>query len=222
MTLTITIVKDFEEGIPQLAALQESNDSVCVFRKFGTDAARVLLHKQMELDRLAKKIGELDRADSSCELRYRLRRGAFHDSWDSEQKNLLEEQEMKLSSYCKWPSYHLCLCIDKLLDDLLLKYTDVRALAPVPKHNHRKVQDYMRWNRPLDTGEDDFFLVLQDMVTAKRNDAAKHRGDKLENFLDSYAAMYPRSLINVCLINSRGKLREETDTWPRGFSAIKT
>lgn len=91
------------EGIPRLSALLDSNDSFCMYRRFGDEAARILLAKQIELDQLVQELHRLDKSDeASSDLDYRLHSVEYKEgTWDSTQKILLDKIELKLDKYCE-------------------------------------------------------------------------------------------------------------------------
>lgn len=92
-------------GHPRLAKLQDSNDSFCIFRRFGPPAKRILLHKQIEIERLVKKLHELDAFDEKDDILYwRLKSTTTsYKGWNSSQKELMDELEIKLLAYCEEP-----------------------------------------------------------------------------------------------------------------------
>jgi hypothetical protein len=110
--ISITISRDIAnisyllvEGYPkrsiiQLAALLESNDNFCMFRRFGTETVRLLNVKAIELDQLARKIDELDKSDETNGTGYRLDSVEHHTGWDTEQKENLQDYEEKIGKYC--------------------------------------------------------------------------------------------------------------------------
>ena len=94
--------KHHVEGIPRLSALLDSNDSFCMFRRFGDEGARILLAKEIELDQLVQELRRLDKSDeASSDLDYRLHSVEYKDTWDSTQKILLDKIEVKLDKYCE-------------------------------------------------------------------------------------------------------------------------
>jgi hypothetical protein len=56
-------VHDFPEGLPQLAAFMNSNDSFALCRRFGRLSDRLLLHFQVKLTGMEKELDEIDKAD---------------------------------------------------------------------------------------------------------------------------------------------------------------
>jgi hypothetical protein len=100
--LTTSIsVDEYERGTAQFAHLLNSNDSFCILRKFGNEATRILLRKQVELCQLATKLDELNKTDKEAGLEYRLTTFDHDDAWDSTQQELLDKIEVKLIAYCE-------------------------------------------------------------------------------------------------------------------------
>lgn len=101
LTIYFVVEKDHVAGLPRLAACQDSNLSFCIFRRFGPVAARILLVKEIELEKLVTKLNQLDEADSKDpEKSYRLRSIEFYEGCDLEQRKLMKEIEIKFKDYC--------------------------------------------------------------------------------------------------------------------------
>lgn len=81
--------------------------------------------------------------------------------------------------------------------EFCLKYTDMRALVPVPLRDQRSLQNWMVSNRPLAEGEDDFILVLEDLVAAKRKGGSSKPPNKIQEQIVDWIANHPGSLITV-------------------------
>ena len=95
-------MEDNEQGIPRFAAFQNSNDSFCIFRKFGDVATRILETKQIKLCALIRQLQDLDKKDAEDEsMRYRLSGIEHRGNWNTTQKDLLETIENKLKDYCE-------------------------------------------------------------------------------------------------------------------------
>jgi hypothetical protein len=97
----LVLVEDHVAGTPRFAALLNSNDSFCIFRKFGDEGARILLRKEIELSQLATKLDELNKTDFEGSLKYRLTTFDHDASWDPAQQELLDKIEVKLDAYCE-------------------------------------------------------------------------------------------------------------------------
>jgi hypothetical protein len=98
-------VEDFERGTAQLGHLLNSNDSFCIYRKYGDEAARVLLRKEIELCNLATKLDELNKTDAEGDLNWRLTTFEHDESWDPVQHKLLNDIEAKLNAYCEFDKW---------------------------------------------------------------------------------------------------------------------
>ena len=98
---TSIVVEDYQPGTAQFAHFLNSNDSFCIFRKFGKEAARTLLRKEIELCKLATKLDDLNKSDAEGSLIWRLSTFEHDDTWDPVQHNLLNDIEVKLDTYCK-------------------------------------------------------------------------------------------------------------------------
>jgi Family of unknown function (DUF6594) len=99
-------VDSHPEGLPRLAAFQNSADNVYVFRRFGWVHTRLLLSLQVEITTLEKRLRELDDKDAEdgSTTGYRLRTTEHHEGWDSELNELSEQLMAKLLVYGKYPS----------------------------------------------------------------------------------------------------------------------
>jgi hypothetical protein len=74
-----------------------------MFRRFGQEHCRVLLHLEAEITRIKQDLDALDTADSQSEkLKYRLKRNEWCEGWDRAQKDLLENLRVKLVQYGMW------------------------------------------------------------------------------------------------------------------------
>lgn len=95
-------VETHVKGIPRFAAFQNSNDSFAIIRKFGDQTFRLLIMKEIELCQITEKLQALDEKDEADESKqYRLTSIENDANWDQTQKNLLQEYEEKVSSYCE-------------------------------------------------------------------------------------------------------------------------
>jgi hypothetical protein len=95
-------VDEFEQGIPRLAALISSNETFCLFRGFFPYACRILLHREIELEQLVKRLHQLDASDAANpEMMYRLSGVDLTEGLDPEQKELLQQIEIKIREYCE-------------------------------------------------------------------------------------------------------------------------
>jgi hypothetical protein len=87
-----------------LAEFQNSASSLRMFRRFGHEHCRILLHLQAEITSIKQKLDDLDRMDalskgSDNDLEYRLTRNEWYKGWDCAQKDLLDSLRVKLLEY---------------------------------------------------------------------------------------------------------------------------
>jgi hypothetical protein len=69
---------------------------------FGPEVARILLIKEIELDQLVEQLQELDEADDANPARKHRCNSIEHiEGWDSAQRDLLNQIEVKINVYCK-------------------------------------------------------------------------------------------------------------------------
>lgn len=97
-------VDDFQEGIPQLAALLNSNDSFALFRRFGQLSSRVLIHMTIELADLEKELADMDSnnaSNSDKAKQYRLYGAGDANGWGKEHEALVMKIKGKLQEYCR-------------------------------------------------------------------------------------------------------------------------
>ena len=78
-----------------------------MFRRFASDATRILINKEIELDRLTAELHEIDEAYYADEAnkRWRLSSVEYWEGLDPAQHLLLQNIEVKLREYCEWSSY---------------------------------------------------------------------------------------------------------------------
>ncbi|KAH7308776.1 hypothetical protein BKA65DRAFT_173734 [Rhexocercosporidium sp. MPI-PUGE-AT-0058] len=187
-------LEDHEQGIPRFAAFQNSNDSFCIFRRFGDTATRILETKQVELWALITELRDLDRKDAADETkRYRLSSIEYHEKWDSTQKDLLDTIEKKLTAYYK----------------LLERYTRIRDLDGVKARHHRSVYDFNINNRSFEGGEDAFLFEIDDFVTAKKS-AGSAKSNHVEDMIESYLQKNPESRLHRLFVGKDEKTKSST------------
>lgn len=100
-------MEEFERGIPRLAAYLDSNESFCIFQRFGPYAARILLHREIELSQLVEELNKLDAEDAAKpEMIYRLTSAEYYEGMDNTQRKLLLQIETKIGEYCEMKLCH--------------------------------------------------------------------------------------------------------------------
>jgi hypothetical protein len=93
-------VDDFPEGLPQLAACMNSDGVFTNVRRFGRLSNRILLHRQIDLTELEKKIDDLDIDDATNPtMMFRLRGHEGYSGWDDTQRKLIDEASVKYIEY---------------------------------------------------------------------------------------------------------------------------
>jgi hypothetical protein len=86
-------------GYPRLAALENSDSSFGIYRRFGYLHNRLLLHRQAEIVALEEELDKLDDTDDQNPDCFRLTSIEFREGDSTEQKDLLDNLETKLKSY---------------------------------------------------------------------------------------------------------------------------
>ena len=95
-------MEDFEEGLAQLAKFIDTDRNFCQFRRFGSTVARILVHRQLQLISLIKKLQKLDQEDAAdMKRKYRLYTAEIFKNEDPAQAELLREIEVKINEYCE-------------------------------------------------------------------------------------------------------------------------
>lgn len=110
MLILCLAVETHVEGIPRFAAFQNSNDSFSIIRKFGDQTFRLLIMKEIEICQITEKLQALDKEDEADDSKqYRLTSIENDASWDQTQRELLQEYEEKVLSYCEKDTCVACL-----------------------------------------------------------------------------------------------------------------
>ncbi|PVH80178.1 hypothetical protein DL98DRAFT_654972 [Cadophora sp. DSE1049] len=189
-------LEDNEQGIPRFAAFQNSNDSFCIFRRFGDVATRILETKQIELWALITELRDLDKKDAADEsMRYRLSSVEYNEKWDSKQKDLLDTIEEKLTVYYKF----------------LDRYTRIRDLEGVKERHHRSVYDFNINNRSFEGGEDAFLFEIDDFVSAKKTSGSS-KSNRVEDMIESYLQNNPESRLHDLFISNDERMRTSKES----------
>ncbi|KAG9237275.1 hypothetical protein BJ875DRAFT_521129 [Amylocarpus encephaloides] len=202
------ISRDFEtypQGFPRLAAFQNSSPDLAIFRRFGTEHCRVLMHLQCEIISISKELDILDLSDSDEKngLLYRLRRNEWHEGWDRTQKDLLENLQKKLSIY----------------DDILLKDRGLRASESPKSQHYQSLYNWILGTKPLDGGQYEFLFNQDDFVASKPNSQQSRFDEIIE------AALNRRPKLNILqkfLGEARPIHQERKNNRVHTFSRTKT
>ena len=75
-----------------------------MFRRFAPEATRILINKEIELDRLTAELHEVDKTyyADKANKRWRLSSVEYWEGLDPAQHLLLQNIEVKLREYCEW------------------------------------------------------------------------------------------------------------------------
>ncbi|PVH67647.1 hypothetical protein DL98DRAFT_600275 [Cadophora sp. DSE1049] len=194
--ITPSKLEDYEQGIPRFAAFQNSNDSFCIFRRFGYAATRILEVKQVELWTLITELQDLDEKDVADDaMRYRLSSIEYDEKWDTTQKDLLEKIEAKLTIYYK----------------LLDLYVRIRDLDEVKDRHHRSVYNFNVNNRSFEGGEDAFLFQSDDFVSAKKTSGSA-KSNRIEDMIESYLQNNPDSKLHTLFVGNDEKIKSSAES----------
>ena len=93
-------VGEFEDGLPQLGALLNRDDSFGHYRAFFPEASRLLLRRMIKIGHLVEKLQELDAADAAHVDEFRLR--TIQIGGENGKKRLKLEQQLdrEIREYC--------------------------------------------------------------------------------------------------------------------------
>jgi len=75
-----------------------------MFRRFGPEATRILINKEIELAELTAELRETDKAyfADKTDKQWRLFSAKYWEGLDPKQHVLLQKIEVKLGEYCEW------------------------------------------------------------------------------------------------------------------------
>jgi hypothetical protein len=106
------IVDDYPEGFPKLAAFISCDDSLAMHRSFKYCHNRVLLHLEVEITELEKKLHILDKEDAADPDRmHRLQWTEHEEGWDTTQAELVDKLISKLNKYGE--HYHKTVTVNR-------------------------------------------------------------------------------------------------------------
>lgn len=183
------IVETFALGIPQLACLLDSNDSFSMFRMFGRQITRILVHKMLEICEIGKALDALDHEDSTNEKEYRLRTIEHHPTWDTKQKELLDRLEEKLHKYRKTLAKDISFIDTNLAVKLLSLYFEFRNQNKPSPRDQQSVEQWIYDNEPVVNGLEDFISHVDDLVTGGSKMGGKK--NSVEELIEDLAKQYP-------------------------------
>jgi len=162
-----------------------------MFRRFGDETTRLLLHKEIELFQLVEELHKLDLDDASNgAMHYRLKSIEENGNWNQERKELLDQFEKKIGVYY----------------DLKIKFNKVLAMGDVKRHDHRAVWDWVVDNDPLDEDERAFLFKVDDFGPINREE--KRQPSRVQKWIERYIRKHPKSK----LMDFLGPLAERQQT----------
>jgi hypothetical protein len=195
-------VDSFPEGLPQLAALCNSDDVFANFRKFGRLSSRILLHYQNDLTALEKELDDLDIDDSTNQtMIYRLSGHEGYHGWDDKQHKLIQTADAKYKEYGT-RNIQRCWTRDEpklttSVVDLLLKNHQLRALDQCSERNHKQLLDWIISNKPLGGGKYEYIFKADDFVSLAKSSGNDHWfEDRIQCWLDNDGIV--RRIVKVC------------------------
>jgi hypothetical protein len=98
----MSLVETKPDGIPQLADFLASDNNFNITRSFGGLHSRVILQLHLEISILETQLNALNRSDVGTTFQYRLHTAEHDDTWDPEQKELIDLIREKLVVYGKF------------------------------------------------------------------------------------------------------------------------
>ena len=188
----MSVVEDYPMGWPQLAAFLNSDDNFGIFRRFGQSHCRVLVQLQAEITILEEELRELDKFDSreGSSTLCRLKRLDCQNSEEKGQKEKIDRLRVKLFEYGERIRDYQNLrvleersdsrrrLLTRALDELLIKFSQLKAMCLPSRSSHLDVFHWILWNKPVDGGQYNWILHAEDFVSVTDP-------QKLDYFLES-------------------------------------
>ncbi|KAH8811472.1 hypothetical protein F5884DRAFT_854818 [Xylogone sp. PMI_703] len=195
-------IEDFPKGLPRLAAYQDSNPCVYIYRKFGRLFKRNLLHLEIRLGQIEEKLDSLDRADErDTELEFRLRGYENYPGWNTAQKELLAESRQALHDYGN----------------------QIEALDKPRKNHYMSLFYFINDEQPIAEEYERVLLKIDDFVTVSGESSKSNR---TQDFLEWVANRWPNSFIRYILETDEDRrktdnprIRNYSDTRLEGMAA---
>ena len=104
-------VDEYPPGYGKLAAIEDCDPNLLIYRKFGWLHNRVLLHHQDELAEYEEQLEDLDTFDRQHDPRNLISRRRDDAVEGSRRKELLSEVEKKLVAYGMVYTVRLVICL---------------------------------------------------------------------------------------------------------------
>jgi hypothetical protein len=179
-----------------LAAVLNVEDSHGVYQAFFPQTTRILLRRMIKLNKLVKEQRELDINDANT---FKLNSIEPIGEIDNARVEIEEQIEKEINEFCMTNSLeHQYSLLMFILDDLLLKYVNVKQLAQPSEHTQRKLHNWLIENRPLVEGQDDFIYHINDHISpVKKNEYASQQGSPMDAFIDKFLVGEPGSPLHV-------------------------
>ena len=148
--LTSDSVDEYPDGYPRFAAFMTCDVNTRLYRRFGWERNRLLLHKQDEVVVLSDELKALDAQDEYSHRERLYSRRKDIEQTDCKRSEILRRLTSQLKEY----------------DDLLLREHAVASLPECTARNHKGVYDWVYNTKPVYTSEyqylnqqDDFALL---------------------------------------------------------------
>ncbi|CAG8978111.1 hypothetical protein HYALB_00000784 [Hymenoscyphus albidus] len=158
-----------------------SDESFIIFRRFGRLSTRLLLHLQIELVLLQKKLDALDNRDNADPImHWRLRGGTNFKGYDEEHLELLEEIRKAYLNYA----------------EVLEKDVALRRLDKSTTRDHRSLFNWVRTMNPLcgDLDKAGFITRFDDFVSLSQQSQSTRR---FEDFIQRLLGDGPPSRLKI-------------------------
>lgn len=99
-----SLVDDYPDGWPRVAAFLNSADTFQIFRRFSYAHTRLLTNMMAKITTLEKGLLELDRKDAEVgsDTNYRLRATEYQGGWDTEKQELMDRLQVEIRAYGKY------------------------------------------------------------------------------------------------------------------------
>ncbi|KAG8530119.1 uncharacterized protein KY384_005601 [Bacidia gigantensis] len=154
-------LEDYPDGYPRLAAFMTSDINTRVFRRFGWERNRLLLHKQDRIAELSDQLRELDKADEVANPERLYSRRDDEEQASCERQRLMHQMSTDLKEY----------------DDLLTREHTISSITKPSKNNHRTIFDWVYNNKPVVWDEYQYLYQQDDFVLL---------GNQRDNWLRSF------------------------------------
>ncbi len=99
-----SLVDDYPDGWPRVAAFLNSADNFQIFRRFSYAHSRLLTNLMAKITTLEKRLLELDEKDAEVgsETYYRLRTTEYQEGWDAKKQELMDKLKAEILAYGKY------------------------------------------------------------------------------------------------------------------------